>query len=466
MTDLSLAISTPHHRQLRESMFPGNGHEAGAIVLCGLSDVAACPWSDRRQRRYLTREVIPIPGSDVVSSSDRHFEWRKARFLAAYKQAREDNLAIAFVHSHRGIHAFFSDVDDQNDHALAELVGHRQAPRPDLLSFVIDERGGTVARRLCSPTEFHDVQRILDYGPDLWWISKADDAPFDDDVFNRQVLAFGPDFLPALHELRIVIVGAGATGSAVLSLLMRLGAHYVAIIDPQTIDDTNTTRIHGSCRSDGANAVAKVTVAQRMVDQSEFDVQLRTYTHFVTDVEVRDVLKSADVVMGCTDDHEGRLLLNRLSYFYNVPLIDMGILIDPVRVRENFIRMADGRVTVVAPGVPCLVCRGVVDTVIAREQHLKRTNPAEYGVREAQGYILNAGGVAPSVITLTTEIACRAVDELTTRLTGYRSPADHVVRKFVSRTDRVPAPITRSCGICGGSNWGRGDITPFLDRMN
>lgn len=466
MNDLSLAISTPHHRQLRDCMFPDNGHEAGAIVLCGLSDVAACPWTARRQRRYVTREVIPIPESDVVSSSDRHFEWRKTRFLAAYKQARENNLAIAFVHSHRGIHAYFSDVDDRNDHALAELVGHRQAPRPDLLSFVIDERGGTVARQLRSPTEFQNVQRVLDFGPDRWRFSAAEGVPFDDDVFNRQVLAFGPDFLPALHELRIVIVGAGATGSAVLSLLMRLGAHYVAIIDPQTIDDTNTTRIHGSRRSDGANAIAKVTVAKRMVEQSEFDLELRTYTNYVIDVEVRDVLKSADVIMGCTDDHEGRLLINRLSYFYNVPIIDMGILIDPERVRDNFIRMADGRVTVVSPGVPCLVCRGVVDPVIAREQHLQRTNPEEYGVIEAQGYILNAGGVAPSVITLTTEIACRAVDELTARLTGYRSPVDHVMRKFVARTDRVPAPKTRSCGICSGGNWGRGDVIPFLDRMN
>src|SRR4051812_42271829 len=92
MIDVSLAISTPHHRQLRDSMFPDNGHEAGAIVLCGISNVDACPWANRRQRRYLSREVIPIPESDIVSSSDRHFEWRKTRFLAAYKQAREDNV--------------------------------------------------------------------------------------------------------------------------------------------------------------------------------------------------------------------------------------------------------------------------------------------------------------------------------------------------------------------------------------
>jgi hypothetical protein len=466
MIVLSLAISTPHRRQLRDGMFPNNGHEAGAIVLCGVSNVEACPWTNRPQRRYLSREVIPIPASDVVSSSDRHFEWRKARFLSAYKQAREENLAIAFVHSHRGVHAFFSHVDDRNDHDLAELVGHRQAPRPDILSFVIDERGGTVARQLCSSVEFKNVQRVLDYGPDLWRISTAVGSAFDDDMFNRQVLAFGPDFLPALHELRIVIVGAGATGSAVVSLLMRLGAHYVAIIDPQAVDDTNTTRIHGSCRSDAANAIGKVAVAKRMVEQSEFDVRIRTYTNYVTDVEVRELLKSADVVLGCTDDHEGRLLINRLSYFYNVPVIDMGILIDPERVRDNFLRMADGRVTVVAPGLPCLVCRGVVDPVLAREEHLKRTDPTEYGKGKRQGYILNSGAVAPSVITLTTEIACRAVDELTARLTGYRSPADHVLRKFVARTDRVPAPRTRSCGICSASQWGRGDITPFLDRMN
>jgi hypothetical protein len=466
MTDLTISVSEPHHRALRACLFPRNGHEAGALVLWGRSNIASCPWSARSERRYLSREVIPIPPADVESSSQRHFAWRKAQFLKAYRAAREETLAIAFVHSHREIHAFFSNVDDDNDRALAELVAHRQSPRPDLLSIVVDEERRIVARQLVSPAEFVDVGRILDYGPDLWRVSSLNCEGPVDRAFDRQELAFGSDFLLALKQLRIVIIGAGATGSAVLALLMRLGAHYIAVIDPQDVDKTNTTRIHGSCRRDAEERMAKVTVAQRMVEQSGFAVDIKCYKNYVTDSDVRDVLKSADLVMGCTDDHEGRLFINRFSYFYNAPAIDMGILIDPERIRDHYIRMADGRVTVVGPGLPCLVCRAVADPAIASAEHLKRTNPREHGVRAAQGYIVNTDAPAPSVISLTTNIACQAVDELTARLTGYRAGTNHILRKFVSQKDHFPAAKTRSCRLCDGRFSGRGDITPFLDRVD
>ena len=35
--------------------------------------------------------------------------------------------------------------------------------------------------------------------------------------------------------------------------------------------------------------------------------------------------KACDVIFGCIDDHDGRLLLNRLVYFYLIPVIDMGL---------------------------------------------------------------------------------------------------------------------------------------------
>ena len=40
-------------------------------------------------------------------------------------------------------------------------------------------------------------------------------------------------------------------------------------------------------------------------------------------------LKACDVIFGCTDDHDGRLMLNRLAYFYLIRVIDMGLAIDP-----------------------------------------------------------------------------------------------------------------------------------------
>jgi molybdopterin/thiamine biosynthesis adenylyltransferase len=81
--------------------------------------------------------------------------------------------------------------------------------------------------------------------------------------------------------------------------------------------------------------------------------------HHVDDVACRDALRSCDIIFGCTDDHLGRNFLNRLSHFYMIPVIDLGVLIDP-NDRGGYATF-DGRVTVVQPGYPCQVCRKLID---------------------------------------------------------------------------------------------------------
>lgn len=466
MSRNELTISQAHAAELRSCLFPANGHEAGTLILCGISSILVCPWTGESICRYLSREVIPIPFEDVVSSSPRHFEWAKRTFLMAYKRARDEGLAIAFVHSHRRIHAFFSTVDDKNDQELAELVSHRRGPRPPLLSIVMDDTGGDIAARVCDDvyTRFPlDKTAVLGSLGWKWAFSHA--LHESDAKFQRQELAFGPGFLDVLPHLKITVVGAGATGSCTSHLLLRLGAKFLSSIDPDVVDYSNLSRIQSSRVSDAKNSVPKVDVIARDFRESEFEVKFHGYQKLVTDVEVRDVLKASDIIFCCTDDDEGRLFLNRFSYFYNTPVIDMGIKIDPVRIRENHIRLADGRVTVVSPGMRCLVCRRIADPTRARVDFLRRVDPDAYHDQVREGYIVNEFVAAPSVVTFTTSVAGMAVDELTARLTEYRSPGDHWLRKFANKRDHSPGAKEDECGICCRANWGRGDVVPFLNRV-
>ena len=160
-------------------------------------------------------------------------------------------------------------------------------------------------------------------------------------------------------------------------MLPRLGATRLLLIDNKDVKKSNLNRLHGASPSDIGRP--KVEVLRDMVSSMGLKTHVRVFRGWVGDPQARDLLKSCDVLFGCTDDHDGRLLLNRFAYFYLVPLIDMGIGIDVQRDGTRRIAQADSRVTVVVPGSRCLLCRGVVDTATAREEGLQR--PGSSGVR-------------------------------------------------------------------------------------
>lgn len=64
----------------------------------------------------------------------------------------------------------------------------------------------------------------------------------------------------------------------------------------------------------------------------------------IGDPALRDVLKACSVIFGCTDDHDGLLLLNRLAYFYLIPVLDMEWAIDPAPAGAG-LRDLTGRMT-------------------------------------------------------------------------------------------------------------------------
>ena len=137
---------------------------------------------------------------------------------------------------------------------------------------------------------------------------------------------------------------------------------------------------------------------------------------------------------------------------------------------ESGFRELSGRVTVLSPGAPCLICRGVVDPVTAREEALNRAQPEQYERQKREAYVRGSGNPAPGVVTFTTETACMAVNELIQGLIGYRGPEGWLwnqTRRFDRFVDRRPgAHQCTDCPICvDRMYWGRGDVDPFLDRV-
>ena len=364
------------------------------------------------------------------------------------------------MHGHPSGFDRFSEQDDANEPDLVTLATNRNGD--GLISIVFAGPQCIFGRIWHTPTTADALDAISVVGRVLEIHGSADP---DHAPFHRQELAFGPALTRTLAALRIGIIGCGATGSATAILLTRLGARRLLLVDDDVVERTNLNRLHGASESDVGRS--KVDVVRDTIERIGLSAQAATFRGWVGDSGVRDLLKSCDVVFGCTDDHDGRLLLNRLAYFYLIPVFDMGIGIDVI---DDRISHADSRVTVVGPGARCLLCRGVVNPDLAREDALERNDPAEYARRRAEGeaYIRGGGLTNPAVVTLTTGVACLAVDELIQRLTSYRrtGPIDHRVVKHHLVQDTRPGPREGPCTVCRDRYyWGLADTTPFLDRV-
>ena len=213
----------------------------------------------------------------------------------------------------------------------------------------------------------------------------------------------------------------------------------------------------------------KVAVMAREIGLMGTGTKVATHRGWVGDMAARDALKSCDVVFGCTDDHDGRLFLNRFAHFYGIPVLDTGLRMVAREGASDYAMV--GRVTLVAPGTPCLLCRDIVDPAIAAEEALQRSSPEEYEMQASERYVSGANNPAPAVVTFTTETACMAINELLQGLTGFRGGSEGMKterrRRFDLVEDRSIACLPRSeCEICAGDNIrGLADAEPFLHRM-
>jgi adenylyltransferase/sulfurtransferase len=133
-----------------------------------------------------------------------------------------------------------------------------------------------------------------------------------DERYSRQLLfpGIGAEGQRKLAASRIVIVGCGATGSVLSSLLVRAGVGYVRIIDRDYIEPSNLQRQVLFDESDAAESLPKAIAAARKLQQINSTVTVEPHVEDLTPGNCEDLLETADLIMDGTDNFETRYLLN------------------------------------------------------------------------------------------------------------------------------------------------------------
>lgn len=467
MMRYTFTMLAEHHQQLRESLLRDE-NEYGALLLCGRSRQID-PWAGAVEERALVREVIDLPAEAFLKRTPTSLSWSTTPLFNLAKKAMAKDQAICIAHSHPGNSLFFSASDDVADReSFAIVYGRMETERPHF-ALVMDRSGEFLVRVYDSSLTAHNAELIRVIGDRIQIRYPGRDRTASPAEFDRQSRAFGARATEDLAHLRVGIVGCGGTGSAVASLLARSGVSQFLLIDPDRVDITNLNRLHFATRSDAIARRHKVDVVGDAIAQIGLARSVVRIKAHVDSPDCRDALRACDLVFGCTDDHLGRNLLNRLAYFYLIPVIDLGVLIDP-NERGGYDSF-DGRVTVVQPGYTCQVCRQLISPQKMLEEGMERNDPVRYDQYRRAGYVVGGADPSPAVVTFTTEIAAVAVNELLHRLTGFRGAQGHCaerLRRFdrIKDSDMVPGGKRNpDCPLCALRKYdGRGDMTPFLNQ--
>lgn len=464
-TVLDVTLLHPHFSELQGLQFRNGSVESAAYLLLGVSQIAADPWTGAPRLRLVSHRYRDVAEEDKVSSSGMHVTWSTRGYMQLLNEALADDLVPAIIHTHPGSHAFFSEQDDRNEAELARTAAVKGAR--GLMSIVLGGDGSVCARLWRPDGSILDAATVQAVGGRYrQWRSTA--AAAHGDYLDRQSRLFGAGFNLLLRSLRVAIIGCGGTGSPLALLLARLGVGHLLLVDNDRVELSNLNRLHGSRRSDADARALKVDVLEREILAMGLDVRVEKQVSLVGEAQMRDAVRACDFIFGCTDDHSGRIFLNRLAFFYGITVIDVGLRMSPASVDP--LHDINGRVTTLFPGRPCLLCGKFVNPQRAAEEVLERTDPDEFVRRKAEAYVVGGGDPAPSVITFTTEMACVAANEMVAALTGFHGEDGMVptrFRRFHALDDRFLAVSQREhCPVCMSSRyWGRADFQPFLDLI-
>ena len=126
-----------------------------------------------------------------------------------------------------------------------------------------------------------------------------------------------------LREARVLVVGAGALGNEVLKNLALVGLGTIYLIDLDEVEPSNLSRSVLFRSDDGGQPKADVA-ARRAGDLNPEITIVPIHGDVITDVGL-GLFADVDLVIGCLDNREARLWVNRQCWKVGTPWIDAGI---------------------------------------------------------------------------------------------------------------------------------------------
>ena len=456
MTTLRLTDSL--HLELHNHLFPRDGLEAVALLICGRHE-------DSERGVLTARKVVPIPYEECSVRRDDLVVWSTDSLDRIVAEVWNTGASIVKVHSHPGGYTKFSEVDDRSDRELSLAFDCLFTEGRLHASAIMLPSGRMFGRELICAKIGEPLSSVLVAGENIdFWPNQVCESERPDDRRNLQ--AFGSGTISLLSSLRVAVIGCSGTGSVVIEQLARLGVGSFVLVDPDLIEEKNLNRILNSTAEDAREGTPKVRVMERMIHSLGRGQNVLALQQNLDSAEAVRRVCECDIIFGCVDGAEGRNLANRIAAYYLQAYIDVGVSL--VADGVGGIDGIAGAVHYYSPGSSSLLDRGAFTLEQVRAEETKRTNPDGYAELKRQKYILGVDEERPAVISVNTLFAALAVMEFLARVHRFRNIHN---REFSTvRGDLCESVLFREPEIGIQAHLkrelGLGDQVPLLGRVS
>jgi adenylyltransferase/sulfurtransferase len=142
-----------------------------------------------------------------------------------------------------------------------------------------------------------------------------------DERYERQLLVpgFGDAEQEKLRHGRVLVVGAGGLGSAVLSYLAAAGVGRIGIVEFDTVSRSNLQRQILYTTPDLGKA--KIEVAARRLIDINPNIRVIPFPVRLTDENADEIFHDFDLIVDCTDNYETRYVIDRFCGKLKKPMI-------------------------------------------------------------------------------------------------------------------------------------------------
>lgn len=404
---------------------------------------------------FLVRETHHVP-QEHVQAAPLSIEIAPEFIARVMKRGRAGQLSLFFAHSHpMSERAGFSAVDDAGERRLMPTVFQRIPVGPH--GAIVITPADCDARMYTAPGADPASVRVAVVSSTLRsWPSSTLDEQLHDST-DRTVRALGERAQRILGQLRVGIVGLGGMGSLVAQQLAHLGVRDFVLIDPERVDVTNLNRLVGATHA--LVGETKVAVAAALIEAVQPNARIDARVGDVRLERDARALLELDVVFGCTDSHGSRAILNQLAHQYFVPVIDTGVRID---APNGQIASVVGRVQLLVPELPCLICEALLDPEQVRRDLLTDEE------RARDPYIVGAREPQPAVISLNGTVASLSVTMLLAMACGFPLGSRHQIyladRGVVRNVTAEKSPDCYVCSAIGAYGKGERWTVPWRRR--
>lgn len=453
-----LRFTGEQHKLLRQHLFPRDGNEAAALILCGRRN-------GNERHVLIARQIIPIPYEACEERTPQRVVWPTRFVDPLLPDAAKRGLGIIKVHSHPTGYPAFSDFDDESDLSFLDSV-HQflEDDRPHGSAVMLPD-GRIFGRVLDFEREFYPIELVAVAGDDvrLWHVEHDYALP---EFVRRHAQAFGKGTTQLLQRLHVAVIGCSGTGSPIIEQLVRLGVGRLVLVDPDKVEERNLNRISFTTSADAKSERLKIDVITEAIERIGLGTKIIRFQHYLDSPDVVRAVAECDLIFGCMDNMSGRDLLNRLATFYSIPYVDVGVKL--IAMPNGGIDQVRAAVHYLQPGRSSLRSRGVYDSETVRAELMKRNNLEEYQKLLKEKYIKGVEEDQPAVISINTQIAAMGVNEMLARVHCFRyEPNSEFAAQYlllhegyINRNREEDLPC---CEVLK-KEVGKGDVVPLLNR--